>query len=138
MAARPFNLYILLISIYTLKGLAPINRCHLYFQIGRNFIKKYINVCTTQYFILHFLKISLLAKKFNVARLLKIFKLFFCTLWRAYLFMFWLHRHMPAKQALNSNQSTKGYERIIGTILGGSGYFRSSLLICCKHKSQQN
>ena len=33
-----------------------------------------------------------------------------------YLFMFWLHRHLPAKQALNSKQSAKGY-RIIGQIL---------------------
>ena len=33
-----------------------------------------------------------------------------------YLFMFWLHRHLPAKQALNSKQSAKGYERIIQKI----------------------
>ena len=31
--------------------------------------------------------------------------------------MFWLHRHLPAKQALNSKQSTKGYKRIIQEIL---------------------
>ena len=34
-----------------------------------------------------------------------------------YLFMFWLHRNLPAKQALNSKQSSKGYERIIWEIL---------------------
>ena len=34
--------------------------------------------------------------------------------------MFWLHRHLPAKQALNS----KGYERIIREILRRYGYFR--------------
>ena len=34
-----------------------------------------------------------------------------------YLFMFWLHRHLPAKQALNSKQSAKGYEKIIREIL---------------------
>ena len=33
-----------------------------------------------------------------------------------YLFMFWLHRNLPAKQALNSKQSSKGYERIIWDI----------------------
>ena len=38
-----------------------------------------------------------------------------------YLFtMFWQHRHLPAKQALNS----KGYERIIREILRRYGYFR--------------
>ena len=26
-----------------------------------------------------------------------------------YLFMFWLHRHLPAKQAQYSKQSAKGY-----------------------------
>ena len=30
-----------------------------------------------------------------------------------YLFMFWLCRHLPAKQVLNSKQPAKGYERII-------------------------
>ena len=34
-----------------------------------------------------------------------------------YLFIFWLHRHLPAKQALNSKQSAKGYETIIQEIL---------------------
>ena len=33
-----------------------------------------------------------------------------------YWFMFWLRRHLPAKQALNSKQSAKGYERIIWDI----------------------
>ena len=33
-----------------------------------------------------------------------------------YLFMFWLQRRLPAKQALNSKQSVKGYERIIREI----------------------
>ena len=40
-----------------------------------------------------------------------------------YLFMFWLHRHLPAKQALNSKQSIKGYKRIIQEILRNPGYF---------------
>ena len=39
-----------------------------------------------------------------------------------YLFMFWLHKHLPAKQFLNSKQSSKGYERIIREILRSSGY----------------
>ena len=30
-----------------------------------------------------------------------------------YLFIFWLHRHLPIKQALNSKQSSKRYEWII-------------------------
>ena len=38
-----------------------------------------------------------------------------------YLFMFWLHRHLLAKHALNSKQSTRGYERIIREILRRSG-----------------
>ena len=33
-----------------------------------------------------------------------------------YLFMFWLQRHLPAKQALNSKLSAKGYERKIREI----------------------
>ena len=33
-----------------------------------------------------------------------------------YWFMFWLRRHLPAKQSLNSKQSAKGYERIIWDI----------------------
>ena len=37
--------------------------------------------------------------------------------------MFWLHRHLPAKQALKSKQSTKGYERMIPEILRRSGCF---------------
>jgi len=37
--------------------------------------------------------------------------------------MFWLHKHLPVKQALNSKQSAKGYERIIREILRSSGYF---------------
>ena len=41
-----------------------------------------------------------------------------------YLFMLWLHRHLSAKQALNSKQSAKGYERIIEDILRRSGYFK--------------
>ena len=40
--------------------------------------------------------------------------------------MFWLHRHLPAKQALNSKQSTTGYDRIIWEILRRSGYFSSN------------
>ena len=55
--------------------------------------------------------------------LLNIFELFFCTFWWAYFnncFMFWLHRHLPAKQVLNSKQYAKGYERIIRQILGRS------------------
>ena len=40
-----------------------------------------------------------------------------------YLFMLWLHRHLPAKQALNSKQSAKGFEGIIQDILRRSGYF---------------
>jgi len=36
--------------------------------------------------------------------------------------MFWLHKHLPAKQFLNSKQSSKGYERIIQGILRSSGY----------------
>ena len=58
--------------------------------------------------------------------ILKIFKLFFCTLWQAYCSIclcFLLHRHLPAKPALNSKQSAKGYERIIQEILRRSGYF---------------
>ena len=38
--------------------------------------------------------------------------------------MFWLLKHLPSKQALNSKQSTKGYERKIQEILRRSGYFR--------------
>ena len=38
-------------------------------------------------------------------------------------FMFLLHRHLPAKQALNSKQSAKGCETIIQEILRISGYF---------------
>ena len=40
-------------------------------------------------------------------------------------FMFWLHSHLPAKQALNSKQSAKGFQRIIGEILR-----RSATLEC--------
>ena len=43
--------------------------------------------------------------------LLKIFELFFRTFLQylnRYLFMFWLNRHLPIKQALNSKQSAKG------------------------------
>ena len=43
-----------------------------------------------------------------------------------YLFMFWLHRHLPAKQALYSTkQSSKGYEtnKNDPDILSRSGYF---------------
>ena len=57
--------------------------------------------------------------------ILKIFKLFFCTLWQAYCSIclcFLLHRHLPAKPALNSKQSAKGYERIIQEILRRCGY----------------
>ena len=60
-----------------------------------------------------------------------IFELYFCTKaflyplagFFEYLFMFWLHRHLPAKQVLNSKQSAKGYERKIREILRRSGYF---------------
>ena len=38
--------------------------------------------------------------------------------------MFWLHRHQSPKQAQNSKQSVKGYERIYQEILKRSGYFR--------------
>ena len=38
-----------------------------------------------------------------------------------YLFIFKLHRHLPAKQDLNSKQSFNGYERIIREILRGPG-----------------
>ena len=67
--------------------------------------------------------------------LLKIFELVFCTLCCAffeYLFMFWLHRHLPlpATQALNSKQSIKGYERIIRGILRRSGYFNLAIHDC--------
>ena len=41
--------------------------------------------------------------------------------------MFWLHRHLPAKQALNSKQSAKGYERMNQGILRRSGYFTSKM-----------
>ena len=37
--------------------------------------------------------------------------------------MFWLHRHLLAKQGLNLKQSAKVYERIIREILRRSGYF---------------
>ena len=46
-----------------------------------------------------------------------------------YLFMFWLHRHLPAKQALNSKQSAKGHERLIPEILIRSDYFFDSMII---------
>ena len=42
-----------------------------------------------------------------------------------YLFMFWLRRHLPAKQVLSSKEPAKGYERIIREILRRSGYFRN-------------
>ena len=42
-----------------------------------------------------------------------------------YLFMFWLKRHLPAKQAQNSKLSANGYERIMPEILKSSGYFSS-------------
>ena len=38
--------------------------------------------------------------------------------------LFWLHRHLLAKKALNSKQSAKGHERIIWEILRRSGNFR--------------
>ena len=41
-----------------------------------------------------------------------------------YLLMFWLHRHLLAKKALNSKQSAKGHEIIIWEILRRSGNFR--------------
>ena len=31
--------------------------------------------------------------------------------------MFWLHKHLQAKQAINSKKYAKGYERIIPEIL---------------------
>ena len=39
-----------------------------------------------------------------------------------YLFMFWLQRHLQAKQDLNSKKSAKGYERIIQKIFIRTGY----------------
>ena len=61
-------------------------------------------------------------------RSVKIFKLFIILFYPLaglfeYLLMFWLRRHLPAKQAINSKQSTKEYERIIRDILRRSGYF---------------
>ena len=44
--------------------------------------------------------------------------------------MFWLHRHLLAKQVLNSKQSAKGYERIIPEILRRSGYFSTFQWFC--------
>ena len=40
-----------------------------------------------------------------------------------YLLIFWLHRHLMAKQVLNSKQSAKEYERMNREILRRSGYF---------------
>ena len=40
-----------------------------------------------------------------------------------YLFMFQLHWHLPTKQALNTKQSAKWYERITRDISRRSGYF---------------
>ena len=37
--------------------------------------------------------------------------------------MYWLHSHLPAKKALKTKQSIKGFERIIPEILRRSGYF---------------
>ena len=45
--------------------------------------------------------------------------------------MFWLHRHPPAKHALISKQSTKGYERIIREILRRSGIKRKKIVVDC-------
>ena len=63
---------------------------------------------------------------FKVARSSKVFRIILsyplADLFK-YLFMFWLHRHLPAKQVLNSKQSAKGYEQIIWEILRRSGYF---------------
>ena len=42
--------------------------------------------------------------------------------------MFWLHRHLLAKKALNSKQCAKGYERIIQDILRKSGYFSKGIV----------
>ena len=39
-----------------------------------------------------------------------------------YLFMFWLEKHLPAKQALNSKDSAKGYGRILPEILRRSDF----------------
>ena len=51
--------------------------------------------------------------------------------------MFWLQRHILAKQALNSKQSAKGYERIIREILRRPGcfsmYLRMSLCKFCEY-----
>ena len=50
----------------------------------------------------------------------------FVPFWLAYFSIclcFLFHRHLPAKPALNSKQSAKGYERIIQEILRRSGYF---------------
>ena len=38
--------------------------------------------------------------------------------------MFWQEKHLPAKQALNSKHSAKGYGRILPEILRRSGCFR--------------
>ena len=40
-----------------------------------------------------------------------------------YLYIFWLNRHLQAKQPLNSKQSAIGYERIILEVLRRCGYF---------------
>ena len=52
-----------------------------------------------------------------------------------YLFMFWLKRHLPAKQALNSKLSAKGYERIMPEILRRCGYFSSFSIYPSEHST---
>ena len=44
-----------------------------------------------------------------------------------YLFMFWRHKHLPPKKALNSKEFVKGYERIFQEISRRSV---NNLLIC--------
>ena len=64
-----------------------------------------------------------------------IFEFFFLLLWRAYLniylYMFWLHGHLPSKKAKISKKSAKGYERINWDILRRSGYFNPSSVVTC-------
>ena len=52
--------------------------------------------------------------------------------------MFWLHRHLPAKQALDSKWSDSGYERIIRKILRISGCFRMSEIQMSLQKARRS
>ena len=67
-------------------------------------------------FLIFLIRLSEISKSSNYS-----FKLFDRLIW--IFFMFWLHRHLPAKQDLNSKQSAKGHERIIREILRRSDYF---------------